>query len=68
MPPVAKPCGVFVTRKVPDSAVDGVVQGFQDQGAAVAQQQQPDGTWTVTADFGPCPDKSNPTTTTTHGA
>ena len=40
---------------IPSAEVEKVVAQFKAEGATVEKIRQPDGTWTVTADF---PDKS----------
>ncbi len=61
------PCGTFVVTGIPANKVGAVEAEFQlDSPQSVTKTQQGDGTWTVTALFGPCPDGSNPTNTSQH--
>jgi len=49
-------CGAWTTTDVPDSEVDGVVDGYKLDGASDVQKtRQPNGKWAVTARFPPCP-------------
>jgi hypothetical protein len=41
---------------------------MDDPKPTVTKKKETDGTWTITFDYGPCPDGTSPTTTTTHGS
>lgn len=48
------PTGTRTMTDVPDSEVAEVVSGYEDEGATVTKERQPDGRWKVIAKF---PDK-----------
>jgi hypothetical protein len=60
-------CGTFSLASVPDGQQDAISNGFRTNvppPTSVTQVQAADGTWTVTAQWPPCPAG----TTTTHSA
>jgi len=60
-------CGTFSIQNIPNGQQDAVANGFQNNippPTQVTKTQAADGTWTVTAQWPPCPDN----TTTTHSA
>jgi hypothetical protein len=63
-------CGISVVKGVPDDKVKYTigVYSMDDPKPTVTKKKETDGTWTMTFDYGPCPDGTSPTTTTTHGS
>jgi hypothetical protein len=59
------PCGVFKITQIPTEKVNEVkaTYALDTPVPTLGQQQDGDGTWTVTATYPACPDGTNPTTT-----
>jgi hypothetical protein len=58
-------CGSFTQTGIPNGQQDAVADGYRNNippPTSVTKVQQPDGTWTVTAEWPPCPSG----TTVTH--
>lgn|GEM_PF-4815788 len=50
------PCGVWKVTDIPENKVGRVMAGYRiSKPNSVIKEQQPDGLWTVTATFDPCP-------------
>jgi hypothetical protein len=60
-------CGSFTMKSIPNGQEDVIYNGFMSNvppPTHVTKTQDADGTWTVTAEWPPCPAK----TTTSHSA
>ena len=60
-------CGSFVMTDIPDGQQDDIVVGYKENippPISVTKKQDPDGTWTVMAEWPAC----NAGTTVTHSA
>ena len=63
------PCGVWKVTDIPSSEVGGVMADYEIyKPETLEKTQQPDGNWTVTATFPPCPPGQQSLNTSSHSA